>query len=134
VLFFSGKLEPDSLRRSGEGEGESEGERVWMHRTVETMVSGGKNGDPISHWRPVSFLWKTSFGHRTLTLVFSMDTHSSAKLKLLSFEHFVELLFSISIFTNEASSFLPFQNPIKCLLRFQLLTTRSFFFFLMKTR
>ena len=43
-----------------------------MHRTVEIMVSGGKNGDPMSHWRPGSFLCgRRSFVHRTRTLVFS---------------------------------------------------------------
>lgn len=31
-----------------------------MHLTVDTTVSGGKKGDPISHWRPE--LASTSFG------------------------------------------------------------------------
>ena len=54
----------DSLRRSGA----LEGERAWMHRAVEIVVSGGKNADPISHWRPGSFLCgRRSFGHRTHT-------------------------------------------------------------------
>lgn len=46
---------------------------MWIHLSVETTVRGGKNGDPISHWRPAgSFLYRTSLGQRTRTLAFSI--------------------------------------------------------------
>ena len=97
----------DSLRRSGA----SEGERVWMHQTVEIMVSGGKNGDPMSHWRPGSFLCgRRSFVHRTRTLVFSsIDSELPSETE----EHFrFVVLFSklicsyrFQLYTSDASSF-----------------------------
>ena len=86
----------------------SEGERVWMHRTVEIMVSGGKNGDPISHWRPDLFLCgRRSFVHRTRMLVFSSI---DSKLPFET-EYFHSVLFSqlicsygFQLYTSQVSS------------------------------
>ena len=78
---------------------------VWMHRTVEIMVRGGKNGDPISHWKPGSFLCgRRSFGHRTRTLVFSSieselpsETEEHFRFVNCCFVFKVDLFLSISI-------------------------------------
>lgn len=45
-----------------------------MHRKVETTVKGGKNGEPMSHWRaPGWFPERSSFGQRTRTVAASHE-------------------------------------------------------------
>jgi hypothetical protein len=79
--------EPDSLMKSGE----EEEKEVWMDFKVEMIVKGGKNGDPISHWRPGSFFISISLGHN-IFIVSSSVTFS------------VAFIFSISAQLKNASS------------------------------
>lgn len=46
-----------------------------MHRKVETTVKGGKNGEPMSHWRAPGWFpeERSSFGQRTRTVAVSHD-------------------------------------------------------------
>lgn len=73
--------EPDSLMKSGEEE-----EEVWMDLKVEIIVKGGKNGDPISHWRPGSLLVSISLGHNIFivspSVTFSVSFISSITAQL----------------------------------------------------
>lgn len=63
--------------------GEEEEEVVWMDFKVEMIVKGGKNGDPISHWRPGSFFISISLGHN-IFIVSSSVTFSVAFISSIS--------------------------------------------------
>ena len=79
-----------------------------MHQTVEIMVSGGKNGDPISHWRPGLFLCgRKSFVHRIRTLVFSsIDSELPSEIEYFHFVLFSQFICSyrFQLYTSQASS------------------------------
>jgi hypothetical protein len=88
--------------------GKEEEEEVWMDFKVEMIVKGGKNGDPISHWRPGSFFISTSLGHNifivssSVTFSVAFISSISAQLKNASSSCFAVLCCAVYIIHREA--------------------------------